>query len=237
MSIYVNYPSTTLHLADPSTNYTEVSPLSISIHGEELVYSTLNPTLLQIEDPNNGYNNMIYSTQIFIQQLELQMVLSPSEGVKISNGNTLKTTQIVQGQLTSYSEDGQGDPFDMSFNSLTFEGVGSTEGQVVTADASGQPHWSSVPAQTLSHVLNAGADASFNTITSIGGLELQVSQDPLVSPVVVSSNASGALVISSATPANLVDASLATKLFSGSYLKVMLNGTECYLQIFSVPPP
>ena len=234
MAIYVNYPSTTLHLADPSTNYTEVSPLSISIHGEELVYSTLNPTLLQIEDPNNGYNNMIASNQIFIQQLELQMTLSPSEGVKISN--TLKTTQIVQGQLTSYSEDGQGEPFDMSFNSLTFEGVGSTEGQVVTADASGQPHWSSVPAQTLSHVLNAGADSSFNTITSIGGLELQVTQETLADPVVVSSNASGALVISSATPANLVDASLDTKLFSGSYLKVMLNGTECYLQIFSVPP-
>jgi hypothetical protein len=234
MAIYVNYPSTTLHLADPSTNYTEVSPLSISIHGEELVYSTLNPTLLQIEDPNNGYNNMIYSTQIFIQQLELQMALSPSEGVKISNGNTLKTTQIVQGQLTSYSEDGQGDPFDMSFNSLTFEGVGSTEGQVVTADASGQPHWSSVPAQTLSHVLNAGADASFNILENLGGIQLKQLLS-IEAPLIVGADISGILWISSETPSKVVDVTLATKIFSGNYLKVKLNNSEeySYIQLFS----
>jgi hypothetical protein len=121
----------------------------------------------------------------------------------------------------------------MTFNSLTLGGVSSTEGQVVMADASGAPYWETLPTQTLATVMGAGADASFNTITSIGGLELQVSQDPLVDPVVISSDISGSLVISSATPSNLVDTTYAAKQFSGSYMKVILNGVESYLQIYT----
>lgn len=194
--------------------------------------ATITGTNIHIENNvDAGLNANLTTATLQLQNGINQSVLTANYGLDMVDASVGFHTELKPAQLRSDVAS-----FDLSFNALTLGGVSSSVNQVVMADASGAPYWASLPAEvipTLAQVLGAGADASFNTITSIGGLELQVSQDPLVSPVVVSSDVDGALVISSATPANLVDATLATKQFSGSYLKVVLNGAECYLQIFS----
>lgn len=236
-AVQVNYPSTTLHLEDGDAYYTELSPLSLKVANtgvgipDNVLVAFDGITMASIA-PNR--NTHIVPMSITCQDNAIQNFLSTADGLVLYDGEIGKAVSLKQTGLKSTF-----DSMDISCNALTLEGVASTLGQVITADASGVPYWADVPATpvpSLAEVLAVGADASFNTITSIGGLELQVSQDPLADPVVVSSDVSGALVISSATPANLVDATLATKQFSGSYLKVMLNGAECYLQIFSALP-
>jgi hypothetical protein len=235
-AVQVNYPSTTLHLEDPSANYVEVAPLNVKLVSGEIPNNVLIAfDLITMEADVANRNTRIAPMSITCQDNTTQNILSTDDGLFLYDGSADKIVKLkATGLLSTYAS------MDISCNALTLDGVASSVGQVVMADASGAPYWASLPAEvitTLAQVLTAGADASFNTITSIGGLELQVSQEVLADPVVVSSDASGALVISSATPANLVDATLATKQFSGSYLKVVLNGAECYLPIFSVPPP
>ena len=228
--IQVNYPSTLFHFKDPSNNYTEVSALTVKIqNGDGFQNAVIDSTQFKVEGSNasqsarltvDGFNSTNSATQIN---------LNADSGLSFDQGDELNYTTLTQHQLEH-----NGDvPLDMSFNSLTLGGVSSTEGQVVMANASGAPYWETLPTQTLATVTSAGADASYNTITSIGGLELQVSQATLVDPVVISSDTNGALVISSATPSNLVDTTYAAKQFSGSYMKVILNGTESYLQIYT----
>jgi hypothetical protein len=228
--IQVNYPSTLFHFNDTSNNYSEVSALTVKIqNGDAFQNAFIDSTQFKVEVLNASQSSRLTVDGFNSTNSTTEINLNADSGLSIDQGDGINYITLTQHQIEH-----SGDvPLDMTFNSLTLGGVSSTEGQVVMADASGAPYWETLPTQTLATVMGAGADASFNTITSIGGLELQVSQDPLVDPVVISSDISGSLVISSATPSNLVDTTYAAKQFSGSYMKVILNGVESYLQIYT----
>lgn len=134
-----------------------------------------------------------------------------------------------------------GATFDMSFNELTFQGVAGTLGQVLTTDASGVANWTDLPAPagtpSLAEVLAVGADASFNIITSVGGLNLNTPPEigfpsPADSIQLGQVQANGFLKITSATASQVIDETKGTKQFSGNYMCINLAGTNYYMPLF-----
>jgi hypothetical protein len=146
--------------------------------------------------------------------------------------NLLATTTLAPASLRSDAP-----VFDFSFNSLTLGGVSGEAGQVFSVDGSGQPVWTTVSTSSetpsLSDVLVDG-DADQKPISNV--LSVALKESTVANPVVLSQDAGGALNLSSATAANVIDESLDTKQFSGKYLKLSINGTDYYFQAFTVPP-
>jgi len=136
-----------------------------------------------------------------------------------------------------------GATFDMSFNELTFQGVAGTLGQVLTTDASGVANWTDLPAPaatpSLAEVLAVGADASFNVITSVGGLALNTPpEEGFPSPAdpiqLGQVQATGILALSSANSTQVIDTTKGTKQFSGNYMRIDINGTDYYMPLFII---
>jgi hypothetical protein len=126
-------------------------------------------------------------------------------------------------------------------NGMYLNGASSTEGQVFTADASGNPIWADLPAPpttpSLAEVLAIGADASFNLITSIGALYLNSPPEPgfpsPADPVQLGQvQANGFLGLGSNTASQVIDETKAVKSFSGNYMCINIMGTNYYMPLF-----
>ena len=169
-----------------------------------------------------------------------------------ANINTNDKTLIDSSSISFYNDGGSitynktgimllnsSNSFDLSFNELTFNGISSTEGQIVMANISGKPVWSDLPSNALSDILLTNNDANFNTISNIGELKLSYNFQSDISggPITISQDSSSKLSISMNTSTYLIDKSRDTKEFSGNYMRIMLNGEECFLPIFKNPPP
>jgi hypothetical protein len=130
--------------------------------------------------------------------------------------------------------------WDLDVAKLKLHGNLSTEGQVITSDANGRPIWATLPSGSTPNLADVLAvatagDADQQTISNL--LSVAVENTSSASAIVMSQTADGQLDLTSSTPADLLDITLATKQFNGNYLKLSIGGTVYYFQAFSVPPP
>jgi hypothetical protein len=154
--------------------------------------------------------------------------LSSTGGLGLVDGPSGTWTELKRAQLKS----GQS-TFDISLNSLTLEGVASTVGQVITADASGAPYWADLPSSTTPSLADVMAVA---TAGDAGGQALSNF------PSVAMTAGAGSAVTLAAVAANdhlsistLPDTSGGAKDFSRSYLPMVIGGTLYYIPLFVVP--
>jgi hypothetical protein len=197
---------------------------------------TINREEIRIKDPSFDVDNFssINCNGIFYSNINGSSNLSNNLQLfakdEITSVVVVSTTTLAPSSLITDAP-----VFDFSFNSLTLGGVSGEAGQVFSVDGSGQPVWTTVSSATpsLSDVLVDG-DADQKPISNV--LSVALKESTVANPVVLSQDAGGALNLSSATVANVIDESFDTKQFSGKYLKLSINGTDYYFQAFTVPP-
>jgi hypothetical protein len=197
-----------------------VSKLQTFFEGNyySFIQTTLNAGTSLLTSNNNWTANNTFDEAIML-----------NDGLKLNNSGVLKT-QFNSSSLTS-----QETAFAMNLNNfkLTLDGLTGTTNQVLTTDSSGIAHWQDVPSTvTLQEVLDASNNASQRSIINLSSIEFKSGENY---PVVLSQKSSGTLNLQCEDSNKVIDTSRETKQFSGNYIKLAINGTEYWIQAFTVP--
>lgn len=214
-STQLNYPLTTLNINDATTTTTlNGNQILIASNAAATVNSSLTAGSFEVQ---NGANHSF---------------LTAVGGVDLYDGTTGFHTELKLDVLKS-----QVASFDMSFNALTLEGIASTEGQVITADAAGKPYWSDVPpVPSLAEVLAVSPAGVATTGQTISNLESLGLFNAAANDSVVLTGFYQVGLTSIALNVNTTaDVSGDTKAFSRAYLPIAVSGVLYYLPLFQVP--
>ena len=167
---------------------------------------------------------------------KIEAIASLTQATNATTLNINNTISIQNGETESVPTQTIVISADASGNRLALDGDYGTSGQILTSGGdAGSLSWTTGgggSVGTLAQVLENGADAAFTNITAVGSIGLQVENDPLADPITIGAGASGNLILLST---NIIDDTLATKQFSGNYLKVSINGVDYSIQLFTPP--
>ena len=225
--ITMNYPLTTFHFDDVSSNYTEITPNIIKLQeGSAFANATAEYNQFKVEGSSIYQNSRIYQDGFSSQNGAAQINLTADSGLFFYNGDGINYTYLTQHQLNHRGNVA----FDISLNALSFRNVSSGgAGEVIKSDASGAPYWAT---ESLSDVLAVSANASQADITNVKSIQFtNVSDDKSVVLTTINVSANLETLNISTSP----DFSGSSKEFTRAYLPLGIGGIIYYLPLYTTP--